>query len=294
MVMAVVFISMMVVHIPVALSSDVERNQLTAPCDDSGYCESDPASLLQTKFKVEQTSNKVNHTMSGLYEVVENGTCAMPVESVDECATAATDLLPVVTRIVLANRRRGGFPPPDMRFPHIRTINTLKAPWGCGVIPDGMEQILFNSAAHIEASFAAAAPEFLLQQQHQQQQNRQLNCGPIEGTQGSWSCICRKASAWPCSTGIRSGDVCCASSCGSCGGTGCGSRPGGSKKCCTGKIKTAAQACSGPSDDGCIIKEAAALWWWDDPTTITVPEARMQGEIEQLKEQMKYVLDKEP
>ena len=47
----------------------------------------------------------------------------------------------------------------------------------------------------------------------------------------------------PCADGILSGDICCAASCGSCGGTGCGSRPGGASSCCTGSIRDSGRSC---------------------------------------------------
>ena len=37
--------------------------------------------------------------------------------------------------------------------------------------------------------------------------------------------------------------ICCAKSCGSCGGSGCVSRPGGTNKCCTGNILSSGQIC---------------------------------------------------
>ena len=40
------------------------------------------------------------------------------------------------------------------------------------------------------------------------------------------------------------GYYCCASSCGSCGGSGCGSRDGGSASCCVGALQTAGTMCS--------------------------------------------------
>ena len=48
-----------------------------------------------------------------------------------------------------------------------------------------------------------------------------------------------------CEEGIASAnrDVCCASSCGSCGGSGCSSRPGGASACCTGGVKESARSC---------------------------------------------------
>ncbi len=55
-----------------------------------------------------------------------------------------------------------------------------------------------------------------------------------------------------CSTGIRSGDACCPAACGACGGTGCGSRPGGTDACCTTPILAAAVSCSG-SLPPCVV-----------------------------------------
>lgn len=56
-----------------------------------------------------------------------------------------------------------------------------------------------------------------------------------------------------CSTGIERRNVCCASSCGSCGGSQCSQRPGGKSKCCTGAITDEARTCSSGTDDGCLI-----------------------------------------
>ena len=46
-----------------------------------------------------------------------------------------------------------------------------------------------------------------------------------------------------CSFGIISGDICCPSGCGSCTGTGCGSRPGGSSQCCATQIRASGLSC---------------------------------------------------
>ena len=37
--------------------------------------------------------------------------------------------------------------------------------------------------------------------------------------------------------------VCCAKTCGSCGGGGCTGRPGGTQNCCTGNIKNSGKIC---------------------------------------------------
>ena len=53
-----------------------------------------------------------------------------------------------------------------------------------------------------------------------------------------------------CEWGINSGpegqptDVCCSSSCGTCGGTGCSSRPGGGDNCCVNSILDSGMYCS--------------------------------------------------
>jgi len=47
-----------------------------------------------------------------------------------------------------------------------------------------------------------------------------------------------------CLTGVPGGTVCCAASCGTCGGTGCSARPGGAEACCTGPIVEAGQSCA--------------------------------------------------
>lgn len=49
-----------------------------------------------------------------------------------------------------------------------------------------------------------------------------------------------------CSLGIRegSGKVCCAKSCGMCGGLGCQNRPGGASNCCTSQVSINGKSCS--------------------------------------------------
>ncbi len=51
------------------------------------------------------------------------------------------------------------------------------------------------------------------------------------------------ASTWTCA-GIAAGAVCCPSSCGVCGGSGCSALPGGESKCCAGAIKDAGKSCA--------------------------------------------------
>jgi len=47
----------------------------------------------------------------------------------------------------------------------------------------------------------------------------------------------------PWCNGVSSGMYCCASSCGTCGGSQCGNRPGGSSNCCTSRIKDSGRYC---------------------------------------------------
>lgn len=55
-----------------------------------------------------------------------------------------------------------------------------------------------------------------------------------------------------CQTGILSGNVCCAVSCGTCGGAGCSGRPGGTANCCASAIQASGVSCSG-SLPPCIV-----------------------------------------
>jgi hypothetical protein len=67
----------------------------------------------------------------------------------------------------------------------------------------------------------------------------------LEVTQGSASTYC--------SRGIEHGGACCAAACGSCGGSGCGSLPGGSSQCCSGTILNSGVICKKAEDVACII-----------------------------------------
>lgn len=53
-----------------------------------------------------------------------------------------------------------------------------------------------------------------------------------------------------CRSGVRSGNVCCAVSCGSCGGSGCSGRPGGGSSCCTSSIS---RECANFDDAACLV-----------------------------------------
>ena len=71
-----------------------------------------------------------------------------------------------------------------------------------------------------------------------------------------------------CMHGISNGnDICCSSMCGTCGGTGCGSRPGGRDACCSGHIRDAAVACSDNGGTGpCVMDgEAFVVEWVNVP-----------------------------
>lgn len=64
-----------------------------------------------------------------------------------------------------------------------------------------------------------------------------------------------------CSMGIEAGELwmgsdyryCCSSSCGTCAGPGCDSRPGGSAACCGGEIRSSGVYCADVSSTVCII-----------------------------------------
>eukprot|EP00177_Eucheuma_denticulatum_P007037 GFKZ01012803.1.p1 GENE.GFKZ01012803.1~~GFKZ01012803.1.p1 ORF type:complete len:424 (-),score=18.43 GFKZ01012803.1:195-1466(-) len=57
-------------------------------------------------------------------------------------------------------------------------------------------------------------------------------------------CIAQASEADPtCNTGIISGNACCSLSCGACGGSGCGQRPGGGGSCCTTPVAGGSRGC---------------------------------------------------
>jgi len=60
-----------------------------------------------------------------------------------------------------------------------------------------------------------------------------------------------------CSMGVTNTNqdttVCCPASCGTCGGDGCGGRPGGAENCCTGHIVRSNSFCTSDGDTSCII-----------------------------------------
>ncbi len=56
-----------------------------------------------------------------------------------------------------------------------------------------------------------------------------------------------------CEFGILSGDICCLSSCGTCGGSGCGNREGGGSGCCSGTIASDNNSCDNQGAP-CVVK----------------------------------------
>lgn len=88
------------------------------------------------------------------------------------------------------------------------------------------------------------------------------NCctGPIS-TDGT---VCSVAMAAPCivdnpslcsdgTHGIEANGACCETQCGSCGGRGCGGRPGGPASCCTSAILDSNIVCADIGDAPCIV-----------------------------------------
>ena len=73
------------------------------------------------------------------------------------------------------------------------------------------------------------------------QSGRIWNALNLWGGKAPLSATLAKASS--CKAGLEAAGVCCALSCGVCGGTGCSARPGGASACCTGPIKAAKKSC---------------------------------------------------
>eukprot|EP01052_Picozoa_sp_SAG31_P009318 SAG31_NODE_487_length_14980_cov_9.526376_11_plen_209_part_00 len=74
-----------------------------------------------------------------------------------------------------------------------------------------------------------------------------------------------------CAYGVASGEICCAASCGTCGGSGCQGRPGGASACCAGQIRDAGVSCADNggtppcvSDGGELLVVADAALCYDN------------------------------
>lgn len=67
-----------------------------------------------------------------------------------------------------------------------------------------------------------------------------------------------------CATGVanRVGTICCAASCGRCGGEDCESLPGGSDNCCSVAIKSNQKICGARDDEPCLIPQKS--WFAPD------------------------------
>jgi hypothetical protein len=86
----------------------------------------------------------------------------------------------------------------------------------------------------------------------------QINDGPVY----NWNIPTTQDTVGTCQAagGIVNGDVCCAGTCGTCGGGGCGDRDGGSSSCCVGTITRSEVQCA---DTGgtppCLLADP---WEW--------------------------------
>ncbi|CAB1108450.1 unnamed protein product [Ectocarpus sp. CCAP 1310/34] len=69
--------------------------------------------------------------------------------------------------------------------------------------------------------------------------------------------------------GIQASDVCCSASCGSCGGSGCTSRDGGSESCCGGGVRASGRYCSITGEAPCLANAGMNEWeaTWSNPST---------------------------
>jgi hypothetical protein len=67
-----------------------------------------------------------------------------------------------------------------------------------------------------------------------------------------------------CETGVANsvGTICCAASCGRCGGADCESLPGGSDNCCSVAIKSKQEICRARDDEPCLIPQKS--WFAPD------------------------------
>ena len=81
------------------------------------------------------------------------------------------------------------------------------------------------------------------------------------------------ATAQNCMHGIAGNSVCCAATCGTCGGSGCQSRPGGRASCCSGTVRDNAPPCSDNGQQGpCVMDgESFVVEWVNMPVFCGLP-----------------------
>ena len=82
-----------------------------------------------------------------------------------------------------------------------------------------------------------------------------------------------------CARGISRGNVCCAPTCGQCGGSGCQNRPGGRNHCCSGSIRDNAVKCSANGGVAPCVSDGNAFTveWSDVPYYSGVHGASQQS-----------------
>jgi len=89
-----------------------------------------------------------------------------------------------------------------------------------------------------------------------------------------------------CSQGIKNkGKVCCAKSCGKCGGRKCSERPGGADACCDRKIRRAGKRCRRPDQVNCIIRKGRGKGRGDGEDDVDAPipdDIRDEGIVEEM------------
>ncbi|CAM9918553.1 unnamed protein product, partial [Ectocarpus fasciculatus] len=78
---------------------------------------------------------------------------------------------------------------------------------------------------------------------------------PAPTPEGQWCSLADLATCDGGIVGIQASDVCCSSSCGSCGGSGCTSRDGGAEACCGGGVRASGRYCSVTGEAPCITVE---------------------------------------
>lgn len=118
-------------------------------------------------------------------------------------------------------------------YPRIHSEELFER-WGCDPVPDSSSSSSSDSSDDIDD-----------------------RCVQVEEGDFRWGALYDiDFNAW-CQTGIKgdSGDVCCGSGCGTCGGPGCSDRRGGEDMCCVDPIKDNDRKCETPWDEGCVIPE---------------------------------------
>jgi parallel beta-helix repeat protein len=177
--------------------------------------------VVTGSFNVLISGVKTNH--NGYYDP-HNGTgCGVMVQNNMLFGTNNA----IVEKSTLINDKKGGICTDDVYNIKMNT-NTITNPEKCIVLKDSRQITITNN-------YCTSTKKVFISN---------VNSNTITESSNTLSWVNPITPDPTCALGVKSGKYCCLSSCGTCGGTGCGLRIGKSAGCCTSNILNSGKLCS--------------------------------------------------